>query len=121
MTVEVMNWAKPELAEHGVVGSMPMVFWGEAYANFGYIGIFTVPFFIGFLLFFIDHYFSKIKDTPIKVGFYVWMILHYSKLAQTGFSGFLIDPRMLILLTIFLFVISASNRMKIGLRGKAIE
>jgi oligosaccharide repeat unit polymerase len=121
ITVEVMNWFDPTLADRGIVGSMPTVFWGEAYANFGYLGIVIVPFFAGFLLFFIDRYFSKIRDAPIKVGFYVWMILHYSKLAQTGFSGYLIDLNMLVLLTIFLFVILASNRMKIAIQGKSIE
>lgn len=121
LPVEIMNWTRPELAERGIVGSMPTVFWAEAFANFGYLGIIVVPLLFGFLLFFVDHYVSKIRDTPIKVGFYVWMILHYSSLAQTGFSKFVIDIKMIVLLTIFLIVISLSNRMKIGLKGKSIE
>lgn len=116
LTVEVMNWANPSQADSGIVGSMPTVFWGEAYANFGYIGVLVVPLFFGFFLFFIDHYFSKIKDTPIKVGFYVWMVLHYSNLSSSGFSDYLIDIKMIVLLAIFLIVISASNQMKIRLK-----
>ncbi len=47
MTVEVMNWVNPN--SNGVVGSMPTVFWAEAYANFGIIGVCIVPFLLALL------------------------------------------------------------------------
>ena len=44
LTTEMAAWAKPDLALRGIVGSMPTVFWAEAYANFSWLGVAFVPF-----------------------------------------------------------------------------
>lgn len=90
-TVDLMNWVFPGLSAGGVVGSMPTVFWAEAYINFGSIGVIVVSFILGILLAFILFFVSRLELNPITIGFNVWMIDHYRKMAQTGFSGYLYD------------------------------
>ena len=116
LTREVMNWVDPSGAKIGVVGSvgsMPTVLWGEAYANFGYLGITIIPFLIGFLVFTIDYFVSKIADTPLKIGLYVWLVLHYSNLANAGFSKFILDIYLFSIIAICLLIFSLSNNLKI--------
>lgn len=110
---ELMNWVKPNLLERNIVGSMPTVFWVEAYANYGYFGVFIVPFFMGFMIFSIDVGLSKIANTPLKVGFYVWFVLHYMGLSVTGFSSFILDSHMFLLLLFLLFSVTLSTNMKV--------
>ena len=106
-TVEIMNWKFPESAEKGIVGSMPTVFWGEAYLNFGFLGIPIVAFIIGCYLEWIAYLVSKLQLNAISIAFNIWIIFHFMTLAITGFSGFLYDFYLigisLIILTI-LFV-----------------
>ena len=116
LTKEVMNWVHPSGIEKGVVGSMPTVFWGEAYANFGYAGLIVIPFLIGVLVYVVDIFASKIADTPLKIGFYVWLLLHYKKLAITGFSGFVVDFYLVFMLATFLGVLALSNKFRIKTR-----
>ncbi|MDR9498525.1 MAG: oligosaccharide repeat unit polymerase [Hydrogenovibrio sp.] len=113
LTQEVMNWVNPSGIEKGIVGSMPAVFWGEAYANYGLVGVFVVPFVIGFLLYLVDLIVSRLVDTPFKIGFYVWFLIHYKSLSSTGFTGYLIDFYLIVLVLVFVLVISVANKLKI--------
>ena len=116
LTKEVMNWVNPSGIEKGIVGSMPTVFWGEAFANYGYYGIAFIPFLMGFILYTVDYYLSKIISSPLKIGFYVWLLLHYKNLAVTGFTGFIIDIYLVVLITIVMIIIALSNKLKIKFR-----
>ncbi len=98
LTVEVMSWRYPELASQGITGSSPTIFWAEAYANFGYIGVIIVPFIIGFLLNFVKVLILFIPNKAIRIGFITWSIIHYSKLAEAGFSGFFFDMELIVVL-----------------------
>ncbi|MBE0472501.1 MAG: oligosaccharide repeat unit polymerase [Methyloprofundus sp.] len=118
LTKEVMNWVNPSGVEIGIVGSMPTVFWGEAYANYGLVGVFFIPFIIGFLLYLVDVVISKFIDTPFKIGFYVWLLIHYKSLSITGFTGYLIDFYLIVLSFIFVLIISISNKLKIKLKAR---
>lgn len=116
LTTEIMNWVNPSDIDKGIVGSMPTVFWGEAYANFGYAGLIFVPVALGFLLYVVDIFVSKIADTPLKIGFYVWILVHYKSLATTGFSGFVVDFYMVAVLLIILGVLALSNKFRLKIR-----
>lgn len=116
LTVEVNNWVHPDLSSLGIVGSMPTVFWGEAYANFGFLGIPVIAFLVGILVQTIDYLFSFFSDSPVKVGFYVWMLLHYKDLAITGFTGFIIDFYLIFVFLFFLLIIAFSDGMKIKIK-----
>jgi len=111
MTVEVMNWVNPN--DKGIVGSMPTVFWAEAYANFGILGVIFIPFMIGVVLYAVYYLVDKIENTPIKIGFFVWLMQHFQKLSITGFSNFLIDFYLIMLLFIITLSIAFANRFRI--------
>lgn len=87
-TIEVMNWLFPDLVETGVVGTAPTVFWGEAYANFGPLGIPIVAFFMGSLVALVSYFVSKLEINPLTIGFFVWLILIFKDLSNSGFSGY---------------------------------
>nr|WP_252730432.1 oligosaccharide repeat unit polymerase [Colwellia sp. E2M01] len=110
IAVEVMNWRFSELYEQNVVGSAPTVFWGEAYANFSFFGVFIIPWIIGTIIYFVSYLISKIRKSPIQIGMLIWTILHYKSIAFTGFSTFVLDIPLLILMLIVIFISIAANR-----------
>lgn len=118
LAVEVKNWKFPDLNKSGVVGSMPAVFWAEIYANFGYPGVFVLPPFVGFAVYTISFYANKLENTPIKVGFVVWLLLHYHGLAFSGLSGYIFDSSLVVVFFMFLALIAFANKMTIKLRTK---
>ena len=103
-TVDVMNWLFPSLPIRGVVGSMPTVFWGETYANFGPFGIPVVAFFMGFLISKVNSYILRMKLNGVVIGFYVWIILEVKNISESGFSSFVYNIQI-ILMVIILFVL----------------
>lgn len=111
-TVEVMNWKFPALSESGVVGSAPTVFWGEAYANFGPLGIPLVAFFMGCITAGASFLISKIEINPLTIGFLVWLILSFKDLSVSGFSGHLYS--------VYIIFVSAFVVFTILLRGSLI-
>jgi oligosaccharide repeat unit polymerase len=115
LTKEIMNWVNPTDIKQGIIGSMPTIFWGEAYANYGYFGLACIPFLMGFIVYIIDYFISKIANSPLKIGFYVWLLLHYKDLAATGFTGFIIDTPLIVLVCGVIIIIGLSNKLKIKL------
>jgi oligosaccharide repeat unit polymerase len=104
LTVEVAAYLSPHLYDLGIVGSMPAVFWTEAYANFGLIGILFISFLFGYALGLVDFIFMQDLDNPVKIGMFVSLIMHYKNLSMTGFSGFLIDPYAAMLFCSYFFL-----------------
>jgi len=115
LTVEVANWVFPHLIETDVVSTMPAVFWGELYANFGTVGVLVGPFIVGFLISILVFLFNKLRTSPITIGMTVWMMLHYKQLATTGVSGFIYDIRLYVLLLLVVTILATSNRFKLTL------
>tara|TARA_B100000401_G_scaffold438443_1_gene387188 strand:+ start:7873 stop:9159 length:1287 start_codon:yes stop_codon:yes gene_type:complete len=89
ITQEIMEWYNQN--QNGVVGSMPTIFWVEAYINFGFLGLIFIPILLGFFLYGINIFILKIQHNPATLGFYIWMIIFYKNLSGTFFSGFIIS------------------------------
>lgn len=112
-TVEIMNWKFPGNMERGVVGSMPTVFWGEAYLNFGFLGIPVVAFVMGCIVAAISFLVSRLELNAISIGFSTWVILHLKALGMTGFSGFLYDFYLVSISVMVLIMLSATLKLKL--------
>lgn len=112
LTQEIMNFAQPEHLTSGIVGTMPTIFWAEAYANFGLIGVFIVPFIVGVIIWIISYYINKIENTPVKVALYVWLILHFKNLSITGFSDFIIDFYLIFTVGVFIIFMLFYDRIQ---------
>lgn len=112
LTVEMMNWVHPEQAGKGVFGSMPTVYWGEMYANFGFLGVFIPPPFVGFGLYWINSIVFRFRYSPLTTGFFVWLLMHYKTLSQTGLGEYMLDlPLVVICLTFaFLYICTGQGR-----------
>lgn len=88
---EVMAWYNKQEYLSGIVGSMPTIFWGEAYANFGYLGIIIVPSIIFYLIRLIEKIFSSQQLNSIIIAAYVWVIMYFLNLSGTGYSNYIFD------------------------------
>lgn len=104
LTTEILEWRNQGISEQGVVGSMPAVYWGEMYANFGLIGIIIPPFFVGFLLYGLNGLLMKLRANPLSVALFVWMIMHYKDLSSTSLSGYMFDLYLSGVLVAFLLI-----------------
>jgi hypothetical protein len=91
LTVEVKNLVNPENIKSGIVGSMPTFFWGEMYANFGYIGIIIPPLFVGIFLYWFNLQLFRLPMSPLSLSFFIWFIMHFKSLSFTGLSKFIIN------------------------------
>jgi oligosaccharide repeat unit polymerase len=116
-TVEIMNWVFPNLAATGVVGSMPTVFWGESYGNFGPLGIPITALFVGIMLTFISWAIGLLKWSAISMGFVVWAIIHYKDLSGSGFSGFFVDTSVFVIFLIVYLINSIGYNAKLKIRS----
>jgi oligosaccharide repeat unit polymerase len=108
-TTDVSDWVIPSLEKLGIVGSMPTVFWGEAYVNFGPIGIPIVAFVMGLMVSKIDSFVINKISNVVVLGLYVWMILDIRCISESGFSLRLFNFP-LILLTPLVFVLLISGK-----------
>ena len=86
LSKEVMAMMHPQLMERGIVGSQPTIYWGEVYANFGWIGVFVAPIYVGIFIFFCNWLISIIKEPIMRGTATVWIGFHLGKFAYSGFS-----------------------------------
>ena len=108
-----MNWVFPWHIDQGVVGTAPTVFWGEAYANFGPVGIPIIAFMVGFFLSVYGYLISKFEVNPVSIAFFIWSILMFRNLSVTGFSDFLYNIHIIGLFSLFVLVLSLRGRISI--------
>ncbi len=113
LTQEIMAWNNPNEAKLGIIGSLPTIFWVEAYANFSIEGVMIISFLIGFILFSIDKFFLMFKHNSLFIAYYVWLILFFKDLSQTFFSNFFLNPDFIVVTTIFLIFLLINQRGRI--------
>lgn len=106
LNIEVMQFAYPAVAKSDAVATMPTVFWAELYANFGIFGVLVIPLFVGFGLQFIESSMAFLNNTSLKIGLYVWLIMHYKNLAVTGLSQFVLDFNLIFTLIFIALIYS---------------
>jgi hypothetical protein len=104
LTVEVMNFVQPEHYDTGIVGTMPAIYWGEVFANFGYWGVLIIPIFVGFILYFINWYLYILKFNPLSVALFAWLLIHYKNLSITSLSMFVFDINLILIILAYLIL-----------------
>ena len=120
LTVEVMHIVKPQLTDRGVIGSMPTFFWGEMYANFGYVGVVLPPVFLGIGIYWLSQMISRVPPSILTIAFYVWLILHIRRLSTTGLGKFLVDIEFLLLALLLGIIMTILGRGVIHYRRRKI-
>mgnify|MGYP006426101021 CR=1 FL=1 len=86
LAVEVMKLVSSNTNATDVVGSQPNMYWGEAYANFGWLGIPAVALFVGGVLLAALKILDKVQCPEVKGAATVWVGLQISYFANSGFT-----------------------------------
>ncbi|WP_224798287.1 hypothetical protein [Idiomarina abyssalis] len=100
----------PQGVEKGTAGVTNSIFLGEAWANFGFLGVLLSPFVVGFYIQSIFMFFLTSKKTPIYLG--IFSYLSYRLPVVGGFNDFIYNPIHIFIIIIFLILnlISTRNR-----------
>jgi oligosaccharide repeat unit polymerase len=113
LTVELMNFVQPEHYNSGVVGTMPAIYWGELFANFGYIGVLIISPFVGLVLYFINWFIYRLNFNPLNTALFAWLLVHYKNLSLTSLSMFVIDFNLFLIIVTYLIIkIRIINKFK---------
>jgi len=118
ITQEIMAWDNPGEAKLGIVGSMPAMFWVEAFINFGLFSVPIISLLIGFFLFGVNKLILKLRIDPLVVGLYVWIIIFYKNLAISFFSDFFLSIYLMVVIITFSVMYLFLNKGKIFLSNK---
>lgn len=99
ITVEVMNFAHPELTRYGIVGSMPTVYFADWFINFGPImAVFSMAL-LGFILQTLDIFFIRklnLNKDLITSVLFLYIILYMSKFVLGSYVGVITDFALVI-------------------------
>jgi oligosaccharide repeat unit polymerase len=90
---EIMKYSQGG-TENEIVGSLPTVFFGELYVNFGNIGFIFGSIILGMILQFVDIYFMKkiLKSkTILKCALYLFLINYFSQYSMSGVLKLFLD------------------------------
>ena len=117
LTVFVNNIVSPDDQKNNIIGSMPTFFWGEMYANFGFLGILIPPFFVGYFTYALNILFFRIPPSPIFLATFVWLLHFVADISGTGLSGYIINVTGFIILCFTLTNLLLLNR-KIKLHSR---
>ena len=120
LTVEVINIVHPELEAKGIVGSMPTFFWGEMYANFGYLGILVPPFFVGYAVYAINILIFRLPMSPLVLAIFIFILLYIQNITGTGLSGYIINVDGFIMMVFTLVSLGIVGRGVIKFRRERV-
>ncbi|MBF0405904.1 MAG: oligosaccharide repeat unit polymerase [Candidatus Riflebacteria bacterium] len=71
----VMSIFRPEQVAAGTAGHATTMFFGEAWANFGYFGILIAPLWVGFVTQIVNIFFLKIEKKPFNMALYIFFLI----------------------------------------------
>jgi oligosaccharide repeat unit polymerase len=97
----VMSIAFPEKIEAGTAGVLNTLFIAEAFANFGYFGIFAGTVYIAFLVQVIYIVFLRLPKNPIFISLFVYFSINIPRTLVGGFSDFLFNPIWILVTGLF--------------------
>jgi oligosaccharide repeat unit polymerase len=119
ITVEINNFAHPELVSMGIVGSMPTVFFASWFINFGMIMALFSMLFFGFLIQTIDIILIRKLNKNKNIYYMVMMIVlmfYFGQFAERSFEGLIFDPSFYMPILLLLFLYISRNSLKIKTR-----
>lgn len=97
--------------EKGTSGAMSSLFIGEAWANFGLIGLIVAPFYVGFWIGIFNGLILKATKAPLYVGLLSYLSVG---LPIYRFSEFILNRRLIGLLVLLFF----ARFVAFGIKGK---
>ena len=99
--------------ENGTAGVMNTLYIGEAYANFGIVGVLIAPIIIGLIIAVISNSILRQKKDPINVGLYIIVTNIYTTAFTGGFVDYIYNSIGFIIIIILLIIKIFINNGKI--------
>lgn len=90
--------------EDGTSGVLNTLFVGEAYANFGIVGVIIAPIIVGIIFSGILAWFIKSKKDPINLIIYIEMFVIFKDVLQGGFVDFIYNAKVIASLVVLLAI-----------------
>lgn len=91
-----MELYSPEGVKHGTAGVQNTFCSGAAYANFGWVGVFFGPMWIGIVLQLVAIFIYRRTKTPLMIGWGIWIMFQLSKAIGAGFmSEFVLNTNII--------------------------
>ncbi|WP_113930701.1 O-antigen polymerase [Bacillus sp. P14.5] len=88
----VMENTFPNKVDDGTAGVLNTLFIGEAYANFGYLGILFGTLYLGVLIQIVYICFLRLPKNPVFIGLFVYFTVNIPRTLVGGFADFLFNP-----------------------------
>lgn len=115
---KVMEIYNPAGVKNNIAGVMNTIFVGEAYANWGIVGVIISPILVGIVFSSAYTFLLKQKKTPLLLVVYIELFISFTTALQGGFMDFIYNSSVLVLLSIFTFISVVSKNGKITIRKK---
>lgn len=103
----VLETVSPSWVEQGYGGVYNTLFIGEAYANFGLMGIIFSPLYVGFIIKSFHTFLIRSKKTPMVLGIIVFY--SYRSNLTGGFNEYIYNPILWATIIIFIFIFYTKN------------
>lgn len=87
-------------------GSQPTTYFGEAYINFGHLGIPLMGFVLGVILGLFENLFRKFSGSTLFTAAYIFFIVTFIYKVSASLGSWLADMRNIVLFTILLYSIN---------------
>lgn len=101
--------------EAGTAGVMNALFVGEAYANWGIVGVVISPFIVAFWFSIVYVWLLRTKKTPINIFVYLILFINLTGGLNGGFVDYLYNMGILFLLLCCYLLYVVSHKGKMGL------
>lgn len=105
----VMEVYNPEGVHDGVAGVMNTLYIGEAYANWGIIGIIFSVIWVAFLITSVFVVFIKLKKTPISIAYFAAITQQLTSCLQGGFVDYIYNANIIMTMLSFAILYFISN------------
>lgn len=102
-----MLYAFGERAELGLFNQLSTYFLGEAWANFGILGVYIAPVYIGFVFGIFINIIIRVKKTFLSVGLLAFF--SFSSSISSQFNNYIYNSTLIIIFLIIFFVLLISN------------
>ena len=86
----------------GTAGVYSTVFYGEAYANFGIVGLILSPILVGVVFSLVMCLYLKSKKTPLNIVLYIECFILYTTSLQAGFIDFIYNVSIIFVIAVIL-------------------
>lgn len=95
----IMEIINPKGIQDGTAGVQNTLFIGEAWANFGFLGLLISPVYVGFIIGSLFYSFLRLPKTPLFIGIYVYF--SYKTALIGGVNDYLYNIAALSILLVF--------------------